>query len=191
MSCFVLAVINHTLLYHLDLYTHFFFSMNPDVCCFRTVEGWIADSSDHDLAHCIGTPFTSEGKPDRTSRSIFIPVTSPRNFCFLQAPKTSAWLLYSTRQPNMAVDDFVMTINSDAEDFEPPSPSKPSKAKTKSSEPEDAQLNPEFSFNLAEDAHVDAFGEAEDADLVKNGSKPVRLHRVPVCGVKLMRGKTL
>ena len=75
----------------------------------------------------------------------------------------------------MALDDFIMTMDSDGEEAPPLPSAKPSKTKAKTTEPEDAQLNLEFSFNLAEDPYMDAFGQSEDVDdLVQNGSKPVR-----------------
>jgi ATP-dependent RNA helicase DDX27 len=75
----------------------------------------------------------------------------------------------------MAVDDFIMTIDSDAED--PPSIKANKSAKaTKSSavDVEGAHLNPEFSFDLSNDAYTVILGYENDLrDLVKTGSKPV------------------
>lgn len=70
----------------------------------------------------------------------------------------------------MAVDDFIMTIDSD--DEQTPS-SKPARSTNKPVDPEDAQLNTEFSFDLAGDPYTDAIGCGNLNDLVKKGSKPV------------------
>ena len=68
----------------------------------------------------------------------------------------------------MAVDDFVMTIESDDEGV--------ANKSSKSKDPvEDAQLNPEFTFDLSADPYTDFLdGTSNIQDLVKEGSKPVR-----------------
>ncbi|OCH96178.1 DEAD-domain-containing protein [Obba rivulosa] len=71
----------------------------------------------------------------------------------------------------MANDGFVMTIDSDGEEA-PLQSTKPSKPK-KAVETEDAQLNPEFTFDLSGDPYADLLGGPMDLqDLVKKGSKP-------------------
>lgn len=68
------------------------------------------------------------------------------------------------------VDDFVMTLDSDGED------TIPSRAATSKEAPttEDAQLNPDFVFDLSGDPYADLLGDTLDIqDLVKSGSKPV------------------
>ena len=67
----------------------------------------------------------------------------------------------------MAVDDFVMTIDSDNEaaSVEP--------AKNKDIV-EDAQLNPDFVFDLSGDPYNEFLGESNLQDFVKKGSKSVR-----------------
>ncbi|EMD42037.1 hypothetical protein CERSUDRAFT_129370 [Gelatoporia subvermispora B] len=70
----------------------------------------------------------------------------------------------------MAPDDFVMTIDSDGEEVSPPTRVTKSK---KAPETEDAQLNPEFTFDLSGDPYADLLGAPLDLqDLVKKGSKP-------------------
>lgn len=72
----------------------------------------------------------------------------------------------------MAADDFIMTIDSDDEAL--PEPRKPSNAK--GTIVEDAQLNPDFVFDLSGDPYVDLLGDASGPqDYIKKGSKPVRL----------------
>lgn len=73
----------------------------------------------------------------------------------------------------MAVDDFIMTMDSD--DEQPPAPKleKPGRSQNKSVDPEDAQLNTDFSFDLAGDPYADATGGDNLHDLVKKGSRPV------------------
>lgn len=73
----------------------------------------------------------------------------------------------------MAVDDFIMTMDSDDEQPPVPKPSKPGRSQNKSVDPEDAQLNTEFSFDLAGDPYADAMAGANLHDLVKKGSRPV------------------
>ena len=69
----------------------------------------------------------------------------------------------------MANDDFIMTIDSDDED----TLHKPSKTKDVV---EDAQLDPNFVFDLSGDPYNDFLNDHLDVqDLVKKGSKPVRL----------------
>ena len=72
----------------------------------------------------------------------------------------------------MAVDDFVMTIDSDDE-ASAPVIAKPSAGK--SSKTEDVQLDPEFTFDFSGDPYADLAGGMGDVDdFVKKGSKPVR-----------------
>jgi ATP-dependent RNA helicase DDX27 len=68
----------------------------------------------------------------------------------------------------MAPDDFIMTIESDDEDMPPQKLSKAAKL-----HPEDAQLNPEFIFDLAGDSYAHILDESNFHDLVKKGSRPV------------------
>jgi hypothetical protein len=72
----------------------------------------------------------------------------------------------------MAVDDFIMTMDSDVEDVPPPPEAK--SKKTQASVSEDALLDPEFSFNISEDPYADALGHPEELDASMHGSKPVR-----------------
>ncbi|KAH9946632.1 DEAD-domain-containing protein [Amylocystis lapponica] len=70
-------------------------------------------------------------------------------------------------------DDFVMTIDSDVEEDAPLQPSvKSGKAKNLSGE--DAQLDPEFVFDVSGDPYADLLGDThiDVNDLVKKGSKP-------------------
>lgn len=64
----------------------------------------------------------------------------------------------------MAVDDYVMTIESDDE----AGPVKSSKAKDIA---EEAQLNPDFIFDLSGDPYDEFLGESNVQDYVKKGSK--------------------
>ena len=67
----------------------------------------------------------------------------------------------------MAVDDFVMTIDSDDE----AGPVKTSKSKDVA---EEAQLNPDFVFDLSGDPYNEFLGESNLQDFVKKGTKSVR-----------------
>jgi ATP-dependent RNA helicase DDX27 len=74
----------------------------------------------------------------------------------------------------MAVNDFIMTMDSDEE--QPLTSFKESKSrKSQNVDPEDAQLNADFTFDLAGDPYADILGEQNLRDLVKKGSRPVRL----------------
>lgn len=77
----------------------------------------------------------------------------------------------------MAPDDFVMTLDSDEE-----SPSE-AVTHTKSSGSkvvDEAQLDPALTFDMSGDPYSDLFhGEANYADIVKSGSKPVRSISAP------------
>lgn len=80
----------------------------------------------------------------------------------------------------MAIDEFVMTIDSDVED---PPPTKINKsARASKSSPvdiEDTHLNPEFTFDLSGDVYIDLLGYQNDLrDVVKTGSKPVSAFRL-------------
>lgn len=74
-------------------------------------------------------------------------------------------------------DDFVMTLDSDVEE-EPPAitqASGKSAKKQKALGDEDAQLDPNFVFDLSGDPYNDFLDSRTDVgDLVKKGSKPVR-----------------
>ncbi|KAF5370217.1 hypothetical protein D9615_010060 [Tricholomella constricta] len=64
--------------------------------------------------------------------------------------------------------DYVMTLDSDSEDYIFPKPSKDSKPET-----EDASLNPEFTFDVSGDPYVDIIGQSiELGDFVKKGTQP-------------------
>jgi len=72
----------------------------------------------------------------------------------------------------MAVDDFIMTMDSDVEDT---TPSRTRKDRSQNQGDGEPDLNPEFSFDLACDSYVDILeGHNETMDLVQKGSKPVR-----------------
>jgi len=71
-------------------------------------------------------------------------------------------------------DEFIMTMDSDDE-LPPLKPSKSAKG-LKTQAPEEAQLNPEFSFDLAGDPYADFLVDSQVQDLVKQGTKPVRMH---------------
>lgn len=63
--------------------------------------------------------------------------------------------------------DYVMTIDSDTEDYPPQKP-------TRNSKPEAEDLNPEFIFDVSGDPYVDIPDDhIELVDSVKKGSKPV------------------
>ena len=66
----------------------------------------------------------------------------------------------------MAVDDFVMTIDSDDE----AGPVKSTKTKDVA---EEAQLNPDFVFDLSGDPYSEFLGESNLQDYVKKGTKSV------------------
>ncbi|KAF9481157.1 DEAD-domain-containing protein [Pholiota conissans] len=70
--------------------------------------------------------------------------------------------------------DYVMTIDSDAEDVSIPSTSKTSK---KQEPVDDAKLDPEFVFDLAGDPYIDLTNQNSGvSDLVKTGSKPAPIN---------------
>jgi hypothetical protein len=70
----------------------------------------------------------------------------------------------------MAVDDFIMTVESDTEDSLPQVSTK----KYVDVEELEASLNPAFTFDLATDAYMDILdSQNELRDLVKTGSRPV------------------
>ncbi|KAH9480511.1 nucleolar DEAD-box protein required for synthesis of 60S ribosomal subunit [Psilocybe cubensis] len=73
------------------------------------------------------------------------------------------------------MSDYVMTIDSDPEDIPIPSTSKPSKSKSKNANvpADDANLDPDFVFDVAGDPYIDLTNEAMGLqDFVKTGSKP-------------------
>ncbi|KAG5635096.1 nucleolar DEAD-box protein required for synthesis of 60S ribosomal subunit [Sphagnurus paluster] len=66
------------------------------------------------------------------------------------------------------MSDYVMTLDSDSEEYVPPKSSKNSKP-----EMDDANLNPEFVFDVSGDPYLDFIGKnTEMADFVKKGTKP-------------------
>ena len=86
----------------------------------------------------------------------------------------------------MALDDLILTIDSDAEDIEvdesAPGPSRPASKKSKSKATKDSTtdekdaLNPEFTFDVTGDVYDEVLDKNNVlSDLVK-GSKRVRLH---------------
>ncbi|KAL4243573.1 DEAD box helicase family protein [Abortiporus biennis] len=71
----------------------------------------------------------------------------------------------------MATDDFVMTIDSDAEDI--PAPTKKSKQPKIAVTDEGAQLNPDFSFDLSAYPTLEDLEDTVDLrDHIKKGTKP-------------------
>ncbi|KIM85227.1 hypothetical protein PILCRDRAFT_5570 [Piloderma croceum F 1598] len=70
----------------------------------------------------------------------------------------------------MAAVDFIMTIGSDDEE-RPPSKGL-RYAASQNLDPEDAQLNTEFTFDLNGDPYTDIISEFHSRDLVKTGSRP-------------------
>jgi hypothetical protein len=67
--------------------------------------------------------------------------------------------------------DYIMTIDSDVEDIPEPAPQP--KMKTQKSE-DDAALNPDFVFDLADDTYADILNTGVTVqDLIKTGSKAV------------------
>ena len=81
----------------------------------------------------------------------------------------------------MAPDDFVMTLDSDEE-----SPSEAViHAKVSGSKAvDDAQLDPALTFDISGDPYSDLLHGVENhTDLVKSGSKPVRLISAPCCSL--------
>jgi ATP-dependent RNA helicase DDX27 len=68
------------------------------------------------------------------------------------------------------MSDYIMTIDSDADDAGQPS----TLEKTKRDPSDDAKLDPDFSFDAAGDLYVDFLTKSIGVeDLVKTGSKPV------------------
>lgn len=75
-------------------------------------------------------------------------------------------------------DEFIMTMDSDDELSLPLPPRTSTSAKGSKSEiPEEAQLNPEFSFDLAGDPYADFLVDSQVQDLVKQGTRPVCMSR--------------
>ncbi|KAH8102649.1 DEAD-domain-containing protein [Cristinia sonorae] len=72
----------------------------------------------------------------------------------------------------MTADDFIMTMDSDVEDQPVAQPSKSKSKKQRPDAEEEAQLNPEFSFDLSAYPYEDLMEEANVRDYVKAGSKP-------------------
>jgi ATP-dependent RNA helicase DDX27 len=71
----------------------------------------------------------------------------------------------------MANSDYVMTIDSDLEDF-----ARPVTTRTQPAKPdvEDVDLSPEFVFDVSGDPYIDIVGSDADFEvLVQKGSKPV------------------
>lgn len=73
----------------------------------------------------------------------------------------------------MAVDDFIMTIDSDEEDAPLPLPETSKPTKSQKLDTEDAQLNTDFIFDLSGDPYADMIGGSNLHDHVKKGSRPV------------------
>ena len=79
----------------------------------------------------------------------------------------------------MAVDDFIMTIDSDEEDIPLPLPKTSKPTKLQKADTEDAQLNADFIFDLSGDPYADMIGGSNLHDFVKKGSRPVCAHWPP------------
>lgn len=99
-------------------------------------------------------------------------LTGPRIFHlnFLSLAKLDLRVFDSlyTTQLAMATDDFVMTIDTDDEG----GPTRTTKTKELA---EEAQLNPDFVFDLSGDPYSDLLGSSSSLqDYVKKGSKAVR-----------------
>lgn len=72
----------------------------------------------------------------------------------------------------MAADEFIMTIDSEEEGPLPETSSNSRKSKTSGTE--DAQLDPEFTFDLSGDPYSDLLDEGADVlNPVHSGSQPV------------------
>jgi len=69
------------------------------------------------------------------------------------------------------MSDYVMTIDSDAEDIPIPSTSK----SAKNFPADEAKLDPDFVFDLVGDPYIDLTTYTGSNDLVKTGSKPVSI----------------
>jgi len=84
----------------------------------------------------------------------------------------------------MAPDDFIMTLDSGEESSSDAiRPSKHSGAK----EADDALLDPAFTFDMSGDPYTDLIhGEADFADLVKSGSRPVRSFSALSCSLNVV-----
>ena len=84
----------------------------------------------------------------------------------------------------MAPDDFIMTLDSEEESSsEAIRPSKHSNAK----KADEAQLDPAFTFDMSGDPYKDLIhGGADFADLVKSGSRPVRLFGASPCSLNIV-----
>ena len=90
-------------------------------------------------------------------------------------PSNEALLPTALHSPRMADDGFIMTIDSDDEDAS----AKVSKAKDAT---EEAQLNPDFTFDVSADPYADFLDEASRVDdTVEEGSKPVSSLYCPAC----------
>ena len=81
----------------------------------------------------------------------------------------------------MANTDYVMTIDSDSEDFARPIITCPQPAKP---DAEDVDLSPEFLFDVSGDPYIDVVGSDTDFEvLVQKGLKPVSPLLVVLAGV--------
>ena len=82
----------------------------------------------------------------------------------------------------MALDDFVMTLDSEEESpSEAVTPAKLSGSKVV----DETQLDPTLTFDISGDPYSDIFHEETNyTDIVKSGSKPVRLFIVSCCSLK-------
>ena len=74
----------------------------------------------------------------------------------------------------MAIDDFLMTIDSDVEEELVSKPHKANRGKSQPVDTEEALLNPEFSFDLTGDTYADILDSQNYLrGPVKTGLKPV------------------
>jgi ATP-dependent RNA helicase DDX27 len=81
----------------------------------------------------------------------------------------------------MALDDFVMTLDSDEE---PPSDAIGRSKYSGSKEADEAQLDLAFTFDISGDPYSDLLHEGTNfTDVVKSGSKPVRPLSVSACSL--------
>ena len=84
----------------------------------------------------------------------------------------------------MAPDDFVMTLDSDEES---PSDTIRISKHSVSKDADEALLDPAFTFDMSGDPYIDLIhGGTDFADLVKSGSKPVRLFSASPCSLNIV-----
>ncbi|KAG6842195.1 nucleolar DEAD-box protein required for synthesis of 60S ribosomal subunit [Blastosporella zonata] len=83
------------------------------------------------------------------------------------------------------MSDYVMTLESDSEEY-----SLPTKPKTSKLDAEDASLNPEFVFDISGDPYVDIIGQSpEYGDFVKKGTKPDPISVDDIIARRRLNGK--